>query len=265
MATSKQRREAARRQLERQLQLRQQRDAARRRVTLIASIAGTIVLIVAVTVVIVVLSGGDKKKTQAGSSTSPAPSTSALPLGTCKFVAGGTAAKKVTVPPNQAPTAGSVLAQVTTSQGALTFSLDRSKAPCTVQNFVSLAEQGYYNNTPCSRLVTTTPAVLQCGDPTGTGSGNPGYTFNDELTGKEKYTTGVLAMANSGANTNGSQFFIVYKDSTSLPPNYTIFGKVTAGLSVVNKVAAKGSNNANGDGDGKPNLAITITSVTVAN
>jgi peptidyl-prolyl cis-trans isomerase B (cyclophilin B) len=278
MPTNKQRREAARRQLERQLQRREEQEAARRRFTLIASIVGTVVLIVAVTVFVFVLSGGDKKNAKtttppaaAGAATSAAPtspaastSAAALPLGTCKFVAGGKAAKKVSVPPNKAPTKGTVLAQVATSQGILTFALEQSKAPCAVANFVSLAEQGYYDSTPCHRLVNTGIYVLQCGDPTGSGSGGPGYTFNDELTGKEKYTTGVLAMANAGANTNGSQFFIVYKDSAGLGPNYTIFGKVSRGLDVVDKVAAKGSDNSNGQGDGKPKLPINITTVSIA-
>jgi peptidyl-prolyl cis-trans isomerase B (cyclophilin B) len=102
--------------------------------------------------------------------------------------------------------------------------------------------------------------VLQCGDPGGTGSGGPGYSFNDELNPAGKYTPGVLAMANSGANTNGSQFFIVYKN-TQLDPNYTIFGTVTKGLDVVDKVAKAGA--ATGD-DGKPKLAITLKTVTPA-
>jgi peptidyl-prolyl cis-trans isomerase B (cyclophilin B) len=261
MPTDKQRREAARRHLERQLQRREEREAARRRLTLIASIVGTVVVIAVVAVLVVVFSGGDKKTpTAKGTDATP----SALPLGTCKFLAGGKAAKKVSVPPNTAPTTGTSVARVATSQGTLTFALERAKAPCAVQNFLSLAEQGYYDNTPCHRLVDSSLYVLQCGDPTGTGSGGPGYTFNDELTGKEKYTAGVLAMANSGANTNGSQFFIVYKDSPGLGARYSIFGKVTGGLDVVDKVAAKGSNNANGDGDGKPNLSIEITAVNIA-
>ncbi|MEO8888372.1 MAG: peptidylprolyl isomerase [Jatrophihabitantaceae bacterium] len=287
MPTEKQRRETARRQLERQLQKRAEEQAARKRTTMIASIAGTLILIVVVVVVIVVALNGSDKKTPAADnpvvtspgatstangtptpSTSPttstSPSAAALPLGTCKFVAGGTAARKLTLPSDKASTSGTAIATVQTTQGTLTFSLDRAKAPCTVENFLSLAKQKYYNNTPCHRLVTSGIYVLQCGDPTGTGSGGPGYTFNDELSGSEKYTTGVLAMANSGANTNGSQFFIVYKDSTGLGPNYSVFGNVTKGLNVVDKVAAKGSDNANGAGDGKPKLAISIKSVTAA-
>jgi peptidyl-prolyl cis-trans isomerase B (cyclophilin B) len=150
---------------------------------------------------------------------------------------------------------------VQTSQGPLTFTLDRATTPCTVASFVSLARQKYFDNTPCHRLTTSGIYVLQCGDPTGTGSGGPGYEFNDELSGNEKYTRGVLAMANAGANTNGSQFFIVYKNS-QLPPSYTVFGHVTAGLGVVDKVAAKGVQG--GGSDGKPALPVTITKVTTS-
>jgi peptidyl-prolyl cis-trans isomerase B (cyclophilin B) len=276
--TDKQRREAARRHLERQLQRRQEREAARKRFTLIASIVGSILLIAVVTIFIVAVTGDNKKgknHTAASDnptvaspspSVSPTPSTSAapLPLGTCKFVAGGTAAKKVALPANKASTKGTAVATVKTTQGTLTFTLDRTKAPCAVENFVSLARQKYFADTPCHRLVTKGIYVLQCGDPTGTGSGGPGYSFNDEVTGKEKYTTGVLAMANGGPNTNGSQFFIVYKNSTGLGPQYTVFGKVTGGMDVVDKVAAKGSDNKNAAGDGAPKLPVKITSVTVA-
>jgi peptidyl-prolyl cis-trans isomerase B (cyclophilin B) len=149
---------------------------------------------------------------------------------------------------------------VQSTQGAMTFTLNRAAAPCAVESFVSLAKQKYFDATSCHRLTAGGLSVLQCGDPTATGSGSPGYTFGDELTGKEKYTKGVLAMANSGPNTNGSQFFIVYKDS-QLGPNYTVFGTVSKGLAVVEKVAAKGSTPAN---DGKPKLPIKLTKLTVA-
>ena len=102
--------------------------------------------------------------------------------------------------------------------------------------------------------------VLQCGDPGGTGSGGPGYTFADELDTNGKYTKGVLAMANSGPNTNGSQFFIVYKD-TQLAPNYTIFGTVTKGLDVAEKVAKAGTQSGH---DGKPKIPISLKTVTPA-
>jgi cyclophilin family peptidyl-prolyl cis-trans isomerase len=166
----------------------------------------------------------------------------------------------VTVPSTTTPPkTGKVNVLVASSQGSMTFQLDRSLAPCAVASFQSLAEQHYFNESPCHRLTSGDLNVLQCGDPTGTGHGGPGYSFADELNGTEKYTRGVLAMANSGPNTNGSQFFIVYKDST-LQPNYTIFGKVTSGMKVVDKVAAKGPSN---PGDGPPKLPITLNSVTV--
>ena len=104
--------------------------------------------------------------------------------------------------------------------------------------------------------------MLQCGDPTGTGSGGPGYKFNDENLAGAKYTAGTVAMANSGADTNGSQFFIVYKNST-LSPNYTPFGKVVKGLGIIQNVAKAGSDNANGTGDGHPKKKVEIESVTI--
>jgi cyclophilin family peptidyl-prolyl cis-trans isomerase len=105
----------------------------------------------------------------------------------------------------------------------------------TVNNFVCLAEDGYYNNTPFHRIVSG--FVIQGGDPTGTGSGGPGYQFNDEPVSKD-YEKGILAMANAGPNTNGSQFFIVLDDLRGrLPKNYTIFGRVTSGQDVVDAIA----------------------------
>jgi peptidyl-prolyl cis-trans isomerase B (cyclophilin B) len=154
-----------------------------------------------------------------------------------------------------------VTATVTTSLGDLTFTLDADRTPCTVNSFVSLAEQGYFDGTKCHRLTTQGIYVLQCGDPTGTGMGGPGYSFDDELTGKETYGPGTLAMANAGPNTNGSQFFIVYGNSP-LPPAYTVFGKVDAdGLKVVKDIAAKGTDT--GSPDGAPKDEVDITSVTV--
>jgi peptidyl-prolyl cis-trans isomerase B (cyclophilin B) len=263
----RQRREAERRRLRRQLQRRAERDARRRRFAVIASIIGT-VLIIAVIITVVVATGNDKSSPPAGHrrTTTPATTTSSAPAPAaypCTWTPSGTAAKHVTVPATtKPPKTGKVDILVNSTQGNMTFQLDRSEAPCAVESFASLAAQRYFDGSPCHRLTTANIYVLQCGDPTGTGSGGPGYSFADELTGHEKYTRGVIAMANSGANTNGSQFFIVYKN-TPLPPNYTIFGKVTTGMNVVDKVAAAGSDNSNGQGDGKPKKAITLTSVGV--
>jgi len=157
-----------------------------------------------------------------------------------------------------------------TSIGRIGLSLDAAKAPCTVNSFVSLARQGFFDKTQCHRLTeaaTTGIAVLQCGDPTGTGSGGPGYSFPDELTGHDHYGKGVLAMANSGPNTNGSQFFLVYGDSSALDqqPNYTVFGSVDrAGVAAIAKIAAKGTDNSNGQGDGHPKVPVRISKVSIS-
>jgi peptidyl-prolyl cis-trans isomerase B (cyclophilin B) len=107
--------------------------------------------------------------------------------------------------------------------------------------------------------------VLQCGDPTASGSGGPGYAFASEVTGRESYTRGVVAMANAGPNTNGSQFFLVYADSNALDktPDYTIFGRMTpASIDVIAGIAAGGEDSSNGSGDGKPNRDATIVSAS---
>ena len=125
--------------------------------------------------------------------------------------------------------AKSYTANFDTTQGSFTVQLLPERAPGAVNNFVSLARWKYFDGTKCHRVIQD--FVVQCGDPTATGSGGPGYSFADELPSAGEYTIGSLAMANSGPNTNGSQFFIITGVSgTSLPPNYTLFGQVTAGL-----------------------------------
>jgi len=267
--TDKQR-EAARRQLQKKLEQRQLDEAKRRRTTLIASVGSTIAVVVIVIVLIATLGGNDSTKKAAGTSTPTAPASSTAPTTAaasypCTWTSTGSASRKVNVPATTTPPkTGTAVVTVQTTQGQMTFTLDRSKAPCTVASFLSLVSQKFYSNTPCHRVNTTSIFVLQCGDPTGTGMGGPGYSIPDEFDPNGKYTAGTLAMAKATApNTGGSQFFIVYKDDP-LPPDYTIFGRVTAGLDVVTKVAAKGSDNANGDGDGHPKLPITITSMTAA-
>jgi peptidyl-prolyl cis-trans isomerase B (cyclophilin B) len=145
--------------------------------------------------------------------------------------------------------------------GKVTIALDAAKAPHTVNSFNFLAGQQYFDGTKCHRLTTEGIYVLQCGDPTGTGSGGPGYQFADENLTGATYPAGTVAMANAGPGTNGSQFFLVYKD-TQLPPNYTPFGKITGGLDVVQKIAAGGVQG--GTGDGAPATPVTLNKVTVA-
>jgi peptidyl-prolyl cis-trans isomerase B (cyclophilin B) len=170
-------------------------------------------------------------------------------------------AAEVEPPPADAVAEGDVPVTLETSVGELALTLDAAGAPCTVNSFISLAEQGYFDGTTCHRLTSRNIFVLQCGDPTGTGTGGPGYSFADELSGDEAYTAGALAMANSGTDTNGSQFFIVYGDSTGLPKAYTVFGSVDdKAVSTLEEVAADGSVP---PGDGAPNTPVDIESATV--
>jgi peptidyl-prolyl cis-trans isomerase B (cyclophilin B) len=173
------------------------------------------------------------------------------------------AAKKVDPPPTDAVVSGQVKVTFKTTVGTFNAVLDADKAPCTVNSFVSLADQNYFNGTGCHRLTTSGIFVLQCGDPTEDGSGGPGYTFADELSGTETYPAGTLAMANTGQpGTNGSQFFIVYGD-TELSPAYTVFGTVDeATVALVEDVAADGADDSRGPGDGAPNTPVELELVT---
>ena len=164
---------------------------------------------------------------------------------------------KVTIAPT------TYTATVVTNCGTIVVSLDGKKAPHTVNSFAFLAGKHYFDNTPCHRLTTSGIYVLQCGDPTGTGTGGPGYTIPDENLKGATYPAGTVAMANTGQpHTGGSQFFFVYAN-TQLPPQYTPFGTVTSGLDVLKKIAAAGSDDSNGPGDGAPKQPVVIESFTV--
>jgi peptidyl-prolyl cis-trans isomerase B (cyclophilin B) len=154
---------------------------------------------------------------------------------------------------NAAEAAQPYIVRFFTTQGVITVKMLTDAAPCTTFSFRFLASQGYYNRTHCHRLTTQFIYVLQCGDPTGTGSGGPGYAFNDENLAGATYPAGTVAMANAGPNTNGSQFFFTWKDTT-LAPDYTPFGTVIGGMSVLQKIAAAGDDQQNGPGDGYPDL-----------
>jgi peptidyl-prolyl cis-trans isomerase B (cyclophilin B) len=203
------------------------------------------------------------------SSATPTPTPSATPAlarepaKTCSYPTSGTAARNVGKPPATPDWRAGYQATIHTNRGDVVIKLLNSKATCTVNSFVYLAAKKYFNKTDCHRLTTVSPLyVLQCGDPTGTGSGGPGYKFNDENLAGAKYTAGTVAMANAGADTNGSQFFVVYRNST-LSPNYTPFGTVVKGLGIIQNVAKAGSDNANGTGDGRPKEKVVIESVTI--
>jgi cyclophilin family peptidyl-prolyl cis-trans isomerase len=149
-------------------------------------------------------------------------------------------------------------AVVTTNMGEFTVDLDPEIAPLTVNNFVFLARNGYFDETPCHRIIPD--FVVQCGDPTGTGTGGPGYDFPDELPAAGEYQLGSLAMANSGPDTNGSQFFIITgEQGVQLPPSYSLFGEVTEGFdTTVADMAAAGT-----AGEGTPSEPVDILSVRI--
>jgi peptidyl-prolyl cis-trans isomerase B (cyclophilin B) len=292
--TNEQRRATAKRKLERQLERRAQQEKRRR---LFVVIGGVVAIVVAAALVATfVLTNKDKDASKSASSstsasssapadspTTPPPPSGGLPpfkasanLGAnCQYPASPEPASKKVDPPRtgKVPTDPATLtASMSTNQGNLGLVLDNAKAPCTVNSFASLAQKGYFDNTPCHRL-TTSPSlsVLQCGDPTGSGTGGPGYQFANEYPTDQypqgdpalqqpiTYPRGTLAMANAGPGTNGSQFFLVYKDS-QLPPNYTAFGTIDAtGLATLDKIAAAGV--AGGGQDGKPATDVQIKSI----
>jgi peptidyl-prolyl cis-trans isomerase B (cyclophilin B) len=194
----------------------------------------------------------------------PTPSLAAQPATHCTYTPNGTAARKVGVPPAKpAFKAAKYQAAIKTNRGTIVLDLLNHKATCTVNSFIYLAAKKYFNNSPCHRLTTAGIYVLQCGDPTGTGSGGPGYKFANENLAGAKYTQGTVAMANSGPGTNGSQFFLVYRNSLTLPASYTPFGKIVGGLGIIQNVARAGTDNSNGNGDGHPKEKVTIESVTI--
>ncbi|CAB4706681.1 unannotated protein [freshwater metagenome] len=191
-----------------------------------------------------------KKVAQASTLTSICKPTSAV----------GHSPKRLAIPSIKRPHVNKIIT-LKTNCGEIQIAADGVNAPLTVISMTYLANKGYFDNSPCHRLTTQGIFVLQCGDPTASGSGGPAWQVPDEnlpKTAGNIYPAGSVAMANSGANTNGSQFFIVYDDNSRLGANYTLWGRVTKGLDIVKTIAALGSNNQNGVGDGAPNQAITI-------
>ncbi len=248
-------------------------------------LSGVLVLALAGSLLAVFLPSGKPKKAAAAASKSPSASPTASatavaePAHHCSYTSATPVAKKVSLPPAAPDYTNSYQATINTSQGKITFNLLNNKATCTVNSFVHLAEAGYFNNTQCHRLLTSGIYVLQCGDPYATassklncsttskiGTGTPGYDFASENLTGAKYAAGTVAMANEGsANTNGSQFFIVYKDSTSgLTASYTPFATVSSGLGIVQNVAKGGYSCQYAQaGGGVPKKKVIIDSVTI--
>ena len=296
MPSNEQRRQAAKRKLERQLARRVERARRRRLIAVVITIAAVVVVVGGI---YVIATAGHGSPSAAASASSTAPTTTTAPAvtskGPCKYTttpsAPAPAGKDTGLPADPAKTPNTGTAQVTlhTSAGDIPMALDRAEAPCTVQSMLHLVTAKFFDNTPCHRI-TDYPKpnplfVLQCGDPTGQGTGGPGYSIPDEKpktlkaapsttpvpagqTAPVVYPAGTLAMANSGQpHTGGSQFFLVYQDS-QLPPDYTVFGTVSAsGLTVLNNIARAGlipgtdpSSGQATPNDGKPKTPVTIQS-----
>jgi cyclophilin family peptidyl-prolyl cis-trans isomerase len=193
---------------------------------------------------------------QGRSQSSPAPQGQASPR-----PQGEASAKQWSSPPAMAIDANKQYsATISTTMGDIEANLLAKEAPTTVNNFVFLAREGFYENVKFHRIIRG--FMVQTGDPTGTGAGGPGYQFVDEpVTGQ--YTRGTLAMANAGRNTNGSQFFIVHGEQVQLPPNYTIFGRVTNGLNVLDQIASVPVSMSRGGENSVPQTDVRITKVTI--
>ncbi|OBB93485.1 peptidylprolyl isomerase [Mycobacterium sp. 852002-40037_SCH5390672] len=294
MPTNEQRRANAKRKLERQLE-RRAKQAKTRRIALIAA-ASIVAVAVAVAVVITIVNTKHDHKSNTAASTTTSASSSpetttpgqpsqVAPLppfkpsadvgANCQYPASSEPAAKQVKPPRtgKVPTdPAQVSASMVTNQGHIGLMLANNESPCTVNSFASLIGQKYFDNTKCHRLTTSQGlGVLQCGDPKGDGTGGPGYQFANEYPTDQYppndpkaqepvlYPRGTLAMANAGPGTNGSQFFLVYKDS-QLPPQYTVFGTIQPdGLATLDKIAKAGV--AGGGEDGAPASEVTITSL----
>jgi peptidyl-prolyl cis-trans isomerase B (cyclophilin B) len=276
--SNKQRRQAAQRRLQRQLERRAELARKRRRNVLIGVTTAAGVLVVGV-VLLLIGTGGDGTDPAAAE---PTPSSPAAPTpgvvdgsdGTCDWTptpADPTANPNLQAdtgtPPAEVTPTGTTEVDITTNVGPIGLTLDNANAPCAVASMVYLAGQGYFDDTVCHRETDSEGLkVLQCGDPSGTGTGGPAYEFPTQVAGDETYPRGTVAMANSGQGFDGSQIVLVWDDS-QLPPAYTVVGTVDeAGLAVLDEVAANGNDGSldPSPGGGAPTVPVTIESVTVA-
>ncbi|MET8247982.1 peptidylprolyl isomerase [Streptomyces sp. NPDC005202] len=268
--------EQRRRQLAREKFLRQQqrRTAARRKARMRNSVIASVLCVVIIGSVALYTTGvlKDDNKANASADVSPSASATSKAPDPCAKAAAGSV-KKLSwkkEPAMTIDTSAAYTMKLATTCGEIDVALKTSAAPHTVNSFNFLAGKGFFDHTKCHRLTTEGIYVLQCGDPTGTGSGGPGYTIPDENL-KDKslkgnvYPAGTVAMANTGQkHTGGSQFFLVYQNS-QLPPNYTPFGTVSeAGMKVLKKIAAAGAQPADPTtGNTAPNATVVINQATV--
>jgi cyclophilin family peptidyl-prolyl cis-trans isomerase len=273
--TNKQRRQAAQRHLQRQLERRAELARKRRRnLGILATVLAVVIVGGAALLITGVLRGDEKSSASAqgtAASSSAAAKTNADGTVSCSYApdkSGNANLKDVGTPPNPqaTPTQGTSTLLMSTNQGDLTLTLDRAKAPCAAASFTYLASQKFFDGSPCHREVNQPSfGVLQCGDPTGTGQGGPTYKFAQEIPEGTTYPRGTIAMANSGQpESTGSQFFLCFTD-TQLSPDYTPVGTVDqAGLAVLDKIAAAGNDGSfdPSPGGGAPKLPVTINTMS---
>jgi peptidyl-prolyl cis-trans isomerase B (cyclophilin B) len=253
------RRELARERYTRQQQRRAERDAKarRRQRVLVGLLVGALVLGSAAGLL---LTFRPWEAWTSGGTTEPTQTLGCAYLPDAAAATG--AAAVLGTPPSDPGDLGPLTATLTLNGQPVTVELDGERAPCTVGSWAFLAAADFFDGTPCHRLTTSsTLGVLQCGDPTGTGTGGPGYTFAEENLEGATYPAGTVAMANSGQpGSTGSQFFVVHSDSP-LPALYTVVGTVTSGLDVVEGIAAAGT--VDGSDDGAPAEPVTIDDLVV--
>ncbi|MQY09783.1 peptidylprolyl isomerase [Actinomadura macrotermitis] len=265
MAGKDRKKQLARQRYERQEQRRAAEQAKAQRIKIIGAVAA-VAVIAAGGAGIALLVGKDDKKAEAKPNAEASKPPAAKP-GECAYKPSQDegAPKKLGTPPVKPAYTDTVKATLKTSQGDIGLELDGKKAPCATNSFAFLAKKDFWDKSFCHRLSTGEGLkMLQCGDPTGTGRGGPGYGFDNENTDGAKYGKGTLAMANTGApGSNGSQFFLVYGDS-QLPPSYTVLGKITSGLDTLEAVAKAGIAKPGQDGTGEPKKKVTIEDVTIA-
>lgn len=275
----RQQRAAARARLARQMSERQAEAKKRRQRNAIIGAAVAAVVVIAGGFWAVTALLGDDDGTPSASSTAapsaPADALAPVEAGICSWIPedpnapGYEAYTDVGYPAEVAqPGEGTATMAIQTNLGDIEVEVDVAQVPCTYASFQHLASEAFYDGSPCHRLTTEGIFVLQCGDPTGTGTGGPTYKLAEENLPAEQsppYPAGTLAMAKTQApSSTGSQFFIVY-DDTELPPDYTVVGQVTKGLKIVKDVAADGASDPEGNptGDGAPNTEVTIESLRV--
>ncbi|AMA00341.1 peptidylprolyl isomerase [Corynebacterium glutamicum] len=280
MSTNKERRQQALSQLEKEIKSRDRKEKTKPLTVVFASLAVILVVVGGIWYAATrstedeVITADETSTTAETPDYQPLALTRTTALGdsvTCEYPDAGEASKDVSKPATEnVPATGTVTVNLTTAQGNIGMELDRSVSPCTVNAVEHMASEGYYNDTVCHRITTSGIYVLQCGDPSGTGAGGPGFSFANEyptdeatdLTTPVIYERGTIAMANAGADTNGSQFFLNYEDSP-LAPNYTYFGQITEeGLATLDAIAEVGAEG--GAGDGAPAEEVRIESATVA-